>query len=124
VVGGVTPPGEVNAETVPGLDELVDGVDGVLGVDVGGRICSGARVPGFDVGDTCVGVSIDSRWWPTRGWKLSNRSGSSDRRHMRYWTFRSDIGSALFSAACIIGWTPVGTFSDLSCAQSAGPPAR
>jgi hypothetical protein len=52
--------------------ESVDGdvdEDGVAGVDVGGISCSGASVePGFELGDTTVGVNIDSRCRPTRGW--------------------------------------------------------
>jgi len=76
-------------------EEGVAGVD----VDVGGISCSGSSAPpGFAVGETLVGVNIDRNSRPTRGWYRSNRTGSSDCRHIRYSTFRFAVGSALFSA--------------------------
>ncbi len=64
---GVTVAGAVE----DGVEIVVAETDdvGVAGVDVGGTICSGARVtPGFVTGVIPVGVNIDSKVRPIRGW--------------------------------------------------------
>ncbi len=67
-VVGDTSSGPV-AEEEGSVDAEVD-EEGVAGVDVvvGGISCSGSTAPpGFDVGETLVGVNIDFSSRPTRG---------------------------------------------------------